>query len=139
MLFIVVQVCTWHTHTQQGAHGNPIREKKAEVSETCAAELLDEMREGADDFRKDPRLHELCRDDAQSWCKDVEPKEGAVQDCLRQHRPRLSWDCQDELFRQDMENADDLRLSVKLFRKCLKDKRKVGVRLMQYKLFFSVS
>ena len=43
------------------------RERKAEVSETCATELLDEMREGADDFRKDPRLHELCRDDAQTW------------------------------------------------------------------------
>lgn len=101
------------------------REKKAELSETCANELLEEMKEGADDFRKDPRLFETCKLDADTWCKDVDPKEGGVQDCLRNHRPRLSWDCQDELFRQDMENADDLRLSVKLFRKCLKDKRKV--------------
>ena len=36
----------------------------------------------------------------------------------------VSWECQEELFRQEVENADDLRLSQRLFKKCMGDKRK---------------
>ena len=36
----------------------------------------------------------------------------------------MSWECQEELFRQEVENADDLRLSQRLFKKCMGDKRK---------------
>ena len=49
-----------------------------------------------------------------------------MQECLAEHRPLLSWDCQEQLFRQEVENAEDLRLSVRLFRACLADKKKVG-------------
>lgn len=38
---------------------------------------------------------------------------------------QLSWACEEQLFRQEMENADDVRLSVRLFSKCLPDKKKV--------------
>lgn len=37
---------------------------------------------------------------------------------------QTSWDCQEELFRQEVENADDLRLSYRLMRKCMGDKQK---------------
>ena len=37
---------------------------------------------------------------------------------------QTSWDCQEELFRQEVENADDLRLSYRLLRKCMGDKQK---------------
>lgn len=40
---------------------------------------------------------------------------------------QLSWACEEQLFRQEMENADDVRLSVRLFSKCLPDKKKVGL------------
>ena len=49
-----------------------------------------------------------------------------MQECLAEHRPLLSWDCQEQLFRQEVENAEDLRLSVRLFRACLADKKKVS-------------
>jgi Golgi apparatus protein 1 len=39
-------------------------------------------------------------------------------------RMKLSWDCEEQLFRKEMEDADDMRLSVRLFRKCLADKRR---------------
>lgn len=48
-----------------------------------------------------------------------------MQACLREHRALLTWDCQEQLFRQEVENADDLRLSVRLFKTCLADKKKV--------------
>ena len=63
--------------------------------------------------------------DVKTTCKDAKADEGQVQECLAQHRPALSWDCQEQLFRQEVENADDLRLSVRLFRACLADKKQV--------------
>ena len=59
-------------------------------------------------------------------CPDAKPEAGEVQECLAEHRPLLSWDCQEQLFRQEVENAEDLRLSVRLFRACLADKKKVS-------------
>ena len=58
-----------------------------------------------------------------SSCPDAKPEAGEVQECLASHRPLLSWDCQEQLFRQEVENAEDLRLSVRLFRACLADKK----------------
>ncbi len=47
-----------------------------------------------------------------------------LQDCLRDKAVSVSWECQEELFRQEVENADDLRLSQRLFKKCMGDKKK---------------
>lgn len=66
-----------------------------------------------------------------------------MQECLRDHRPLLSWDCQEELFRQEVENADDLRLSARLFKACLGDKKKVlpeaGDSVLKYFHLFQFS
>ena len=35
----------------------------------------------------------------------------------------VSFDCQEELFRQDVQNADDIRLSIVLLRTCMADKK----------------
>lgn len=63
--------------------------------------------------------------DAASNCKNVSAHGGATQECLRTHRALLTWNCQEQLFRQEVENADDLRLSTRLFKSCLEDKKKV--------------
>jgi Golgi apparatus protein 1 len=63
--------------------------------------------------------------DVASNCKDAKSQSGEVQECLAKHRPLLSWDCQEQLFRQEVENAEDLRLSIKLFHACLADKKTV--------------
>ena len=47
--------------------------------------------------------------------------------CTRVQRdstPELSWDCHEELFRQEVENADDIRLSVRLFKACRADQKR---------------
>lgn len=36
----------------------------------------------------------------------------------------VSWECQEQLARQEAENDDDIRLSMRLFRNCLPDKKK---------------
>lgn len=35
----------------------------------------------------------------------------------------MSWECQNELFRQEVEGADDIRLNAPLISKCLGDKK----------------
>jgi Golgi apparatus protein 1 len=47
-----------------------------------------------------------------------------AQDCLRDKAVSVSWECQEELFRQEVENAEDMRLSQRLFKKCMGDKKK---------------
>ncbi|KAF8068300.1 hypothetical protein HT031_001987 [Scenedesmus sp. PABB004] len=42
----------------------------------------------------------------------------------RQNRPSLSWECAEEVFRQQLEADDDIRLNVRLFQKCLADKKR---------------
>lgn len=42
----------------------------------------------------------------------------------RDHSGQVSFECQEELFRQDVENADDIRLSQRLVKKCMADKKK---------------
>jgi|UniRef100_A0A7S1X9L8 Golgi apparatus protein 1 len=109
---------------EPGAVLTCLREVKDELSQACSSEVFRTMEDGAEDFRNDAMLYELCVGDAETLCADVEPGGGRVQECLRKKRAQLSWDCQEELFRQEVENADDLRLSVKLFRSCLGDKKK---------------
>lgn len=64
--------------------------------------------------------------DAESLCKGTGSNGGEMQECLAKHRSLLSWECQEQLFRQEVENSEDVRLSVRLFRSCLADKKKVG-------------
>ncbi len=42
----------------------------------------------------------------------------------RDQRPRLSMLCEEALYRQERENADDIRLSVRLFVNCKEDKKR---------------
>ena len=77
------------------------------------------------------KLHHL-QADVKTSCPNAKPEAGEVQECLASHRPLLSWDCQEQLFRQEVENAEDLRLSVRLFRACLADKKKVSVAALSH-------
>lgn len=43
----------------------------------------------------------------------------------RQQRDKLSPDCNQQLFRKASEDAGDIRLSVRLFRACLADKKQL--------------
>lgn len=42
----------------------------------------------------------------------------------RDNRVELDWNCQEQLFRQEVENADDIRLDVRLFTACRGDQQR---------------
>ena len=56
--------------------------------------------QAAKDYRTDADLHAACELDAKQLCAGVQPGEGRVQDCLRDKAVSVSWECQEELFRQ---------------------------------------
>ncbi|KAK9797745.1 hypothetical protein WJX73_005342 [Symbiochloris irregularis] len=118
------KLCAGEDATDPGAVLACLRDQKTGLSETCSEEILKTQLEGSKDYRTDADLHAACKPDADSLCKNVKPGEGRIQDCLRNKVGQTSWDCQEELFRQEVENADDLRLSYRLIRKCMGDKQK---------------
>lgn len=111
-------------YPEPGAVITCLREVKDKLSETCKEEITMTQLEAAEDMAMDVMLSEMCQKDADTLCSDVKPGGGRIQECLRDKRASLSWDCQEELFRQEVENADDIRLNVRLFNACLNDRKK---------------
>jgi len=115
---------TWFFGYKAGQVIACLRDVKERVAPACKKELFKVQKDAAEDYRADPQLYEACKDDAANLCKDVKNGGGRVQACLRDKRMQLSWTCEEQLFRQEMENSDDIRLSVRLFSKCINDKKK---------------
>lgn len=101
-----------------------LRENKPDLTNKCQEKITEAQLAAAQDYRLDAQLYETCKADAETVCKDVKAGSGRVNACLRENRMQVSWECQEELFRADVENADDIRLSVKLFQTCINEKRK---------------
>ena len=82
--------------------------KAAEVEESppeqahlaCCA-----LGQAAKDYRTDADLHAACEPDAKQLCAGATSGEGRVQDCLRDKAVSVSWECQEELFRQVCEGG----------------------------------
>ena len=41
----------------------------------------------------------------------------------RENQLKLKWECQEDLFRQEVQNMGDMRLSITLLRSCMADKQ----------------
>ncbi|CAI5966169.1 unnamed protein product [Closterium sp. NIES-64] len=123
--------------TLEAKSGGKISEAEAKsggkISEACGQKVFEAQQDAANDFVLDPQLNETCSGDVQRLCADVPTGEGRVQDCLvgavcgdegRDHRNSLNWECLAELFRQEIESSEDIRLNTRLFKACLEDKRR---------------
>ncbi|BFI14492.1 golgi apparatus protein 1 [Marchantia polymorpha subsp. ruderalis] len=101
-----------------------LREHKDTLSQACQNEVFVAEKDAANDYQMDPLLSEKCGADAQAYCSDVSPEGGRVQACLRARASKVTYACRAELFRQEQENAGDLRLNVQLYKACEDDKKK---------------
>jgi hypothetical protein len=59
-----------------------------------------EMREKVRDAAK---VRKACRDDVAKFCKDVDPKQGGVAKCLKEHASELSVACRESIRMADVE------------------------------------
>ncbi|GBF91963.1 hypothetical protein Rsub_04687 [Raphidocelis subcapitata] len=114
---------TWFFGYREGSLVSCLKMAKDKLKPECRNQVHRSQLDASYDYRADPMLHEACGQDAAAHCKGVKPGGGRVQACLMSNRIKLGWDCEEQLFKKEMEDADDVRLSVRLFRKCLPDKR----------------
>lgn len=115
---------TWFFGYKSGQVIACLRDYRLQVNKNCRKQLLKVMMDAAADYRADPLLFESCKGDSERLCSGVKNGGGRIQACLRDKRMQLSWACEEQLFRQEMENSDNIRLSVRLFSRCLNDKKK---------------
>lgn len=101
-----------------------LRDKKSKVTAGCKTEVFRTQQEANEDFRTDYKLYTACKDDVSNLCSDVEPGENREMNCLTEKRIQVSWVCQNQMFRNEKESGDDIRLSVRLFNKCMVDSQK---------------
>eukprot|EP01025_Chloroclados_australasicus_P047088 TRINITY_DN5227_c0_g2_i3.p1 TRINITY_DN5227_c0_g2~~TRINITY_DN5227_c0_g2_i3.p1 ORF type:complete len:747 (-),score=90.56 TRINITY_DN5227_c0_g2_i3:695-2935(-) len=69
-------------------------------------------------------LKKLAKRTRKKLCKDQDSETGGVQQCLRKNLSQVSEKCKKQLERQDIEDANDLRLQLPVYRACLADKQK---------------
>jgi Golgi apparatus protein 1 len=62
-------------------------------SDACRKEVFYLEKMEVNDFRIDMALAEACRGDVDKHCKDVQPGEGRVHQCLRDNSDKLSQAC----------------------------------------------
>lgn len=73
-----------------GRIANCLREHRDELSPACKERMAaakKRMQEAKDD----------CHEDMQKHCKDVQPGQGRIAQCLKQHEAELSADCKAHL------------------------------------------
>jgi len=101
-------------------------ELRPELGPECQAHVFAVARDASLDWRVDPDVRAACEADAAALCADADPGAGDVLACLRDAAASLestvSLDCAEQLFRQAVENADDVRLSARLARACARDR-----------------
>jgi hypothetical protein len=69
-----------------------LAEHKNDLSPSC--------QERTKEVRKKMRgIHEACQDDVQKFCYDVQPGEGRIAKCLKEHKSEMSSECKEELAR----------------------------------------
>ncbi|KAI8465216.1 MAG: hypothetical protein J3K34DRAFT_379960 [Monoraphidium minutum] len=116
---------TWFFGPTEGRVIACLREAKDQVTNNCRVQLFKAQRAAARDYRADPAIREACGEDVKRLCgSDVKEGGGRKQACLREKHLQLTWECAEQLFRQELEAGDDLRLSVRLYQRCLPDKKR---------------
>eukprot|EP00195_Chlamydomonas_chlamydogama_P004977 CAMPEP_0202901334 /NCGR_PEP_ID=MMETSP1392-20130828/14194_1 /ASSEMBLY_ACC=CAM_ASM_000868 /TAXON_ID=225041 /ORGANISM="Chlamydomonas chlamydogama, Strain SAG 11-48b" /LENGTH=885 /DNA_ID=CAMNT_0049587883 /DNA_START=46 /DNA_END=2703 /DNA_ORIENTATION=- len=110
--------------SQPGSTLACLRDKKGKLAGACKTEVYRNQQEASEDYRVDYKLYTACKDDVKNLCSDVDPGDGREIECLAAKRIQVSWECQNQMFRNEKESGDDIRLSVRLFNKCIGDYQK---------------
>lgn len=72
-----------------------------------------------------------CADDAARLCKDVQPGQGRMVKCLKEHKDELSPDCRANITKMKEQAKDMKEACEEDARKLCKDTRPGGGRIMQ--------
>ncbi|KAI3428234.1 hypothetical protein D9Q98_006614 [Chlorella vulgaris] len=95
-------------------------QERPRVLKACREELAAFKADRATNVNKNVPLAFACRRDIRRHCrpKKVGSEPGAIMDCLRERRHKLSGKCAALVFAEEEETAKDLRLDVQLQEAC---------------------
>ena len=83
---------------------------------SVAVNTSESVRVQVNTFGNDIILAEACRDDVSKLCSKVQAGHGALHDCLREHRQKLSAKCRKEEFRLEIEESSNFELRTSFMR-----------------------
>lgn len=101
-----------------------LRDSKSKLGNACKNEVFRTQLEATEDYKSDYMLFTACKDDVLNLCEDEEDSADNEIECLNSKRIQVSWECQTQMFRNEKESGEDIRLSTRLFSKCVTDFKK---------------
>ncbi|KAL4418908.1 hypothetical protein ABPG77_004061 [Micractinium sp. CCAP 211/92] len=120
------ELCSKVSPEDEGAVLGCLRRRRKKLRGKCEALVFQLEQASSDDYRLDTPLVAACKADISRLCSGqvADPHGGEVQACLLEREGSLSGGCLQELFRAEMEQGDDLRLSLRLLHACFDSKQK---------------
>ncbi|KAJ9517943.1 hypothetical protein QJQ45_004245 [Haematococcus lacustris] len=117
---------TWFFGYRAGQVITCLRDVKDLLAPACKRQVFAIQKDAAEDYRADAALYEACKDDATKLCSDVKLGGGRVQACLALALAQALAQAPVSLpnLSPAPAAADDIRLSVRLYKTCLKAKKR---------------
>jgi hypothetical protein len=112
------------TPTGQGRVVSCLKSNKAKLAARCASLVSDRQREAAEDVSLDVPLANACKTDVATICVNVGWGDGAKLACLQEHQKDVTDACRKQLFRNEVESAEDVTFNAKTSGACAADKVK---------------
>lgn len=99
-----------------------LKSHKDDLTSKCATAVTVRQADSAEDITLDGPLRLACSADRDRLCSEIGFGGGKAKACLGEKMKELSSDCQREIFRRDVEDAEDVRFNKVLTEACAADK-----------------
>ena len=97
-------------------------DNRAEIHDPrCKSEIAREMQKWAFNAMLNPALASACAADQKNWCWGLQPGEGRLHQCLRDHTEKLTSRCHTAVFEEQVRESSDIRFNVQVARQCKKE------------------
>ncbi|KAL4439883.1 hypothetical protein ABPG75_002884 [Micractinium tetrahymenae] len=122
----IAKLCSAVNPENEGAVLDCLRRQRKKLRDKCEALIFELEQATSDDYRLDRPLVDACKEEINRLCSQhiADPHGGEMQTCLLEHEGSLGGRCLKELFREEMQQGDDIRLSLGLLHACFDSKEK---------------
>lgn len=93
-------------------------EKRPRVSSRCRQQLRVELFQREENIKLDPKLDAACATDQRTLCSNIHPGEGAMLECLKEHKNKLTRECHIAVFQRERLEAESVGLDYSLTLAC---------------------
>lgn len=88
----------------EGGIGRCLKENESQLSGECKQDMSKMKEKMAEKMKEN---QEACKEDVEKFCKEVQPGEGGMIQCLQKHEEQISAKCKNTLPGKDKERHPD--------------------------------